>query len=146
MRDTICDMARPYNIMAKPAGAQCNLDCRYCFYVPKSALYAEQRPRMSDEVLAAYVKQMLNSQPGPEVSFAWQGGEPTLMGLPFYSRVVEAQKQFARPGVVLRNALQTNGTLLDDEWCGNNNDGLYPPERQWVQDNVRLERVCQLGS
>lgn len=73
---------RAFHVMAKPAGAQCNLDCRYCFYMPKAVLNPERRPRMYDDLLARFVRQMLECQPGPEVSFAWQGSEPILVGLP----------------------------------------------------------------
>jgi uncharacterized protein len=103
--------------MAKPRGAICNLNCAYCFYLPKEALYPASRFRMSDETLEAFVRQYISAQRAPEVNFTWQGGEPTLMGLNFFRRVVELQKQYARPGMHISNALQTNGTLLDDEWC-----------------------------
>lgn len=101
--------------MAKPAGATCNLDCRYCFYVSRAE--AAPRARMSDEVLTAYVRDYCHAQPGSEIAFAWQGGEPTLMGLDFFKRVVELQAIHCPPGKTCTNALQTNGTRLTDEWA-----------------------------
>ncbi|MCI0538986.1 MAG: anaerobic sulfatase maturase [Verrucomicrobiales bacterium] len=102
--------------MSKPAGAVCNLDCKYCFYLDKESLYqAGSRFRMSDEVLESYVRQQIEAQPEGEILFAWQGGEPTLLGVPFFERAVELERRHAQ-GRPVRNALQTNGTLLDDVW------------------------------
>ena len=106
-----------FHIMAKPRGAICNLDCDYCFYLRKEALYPDGSFRMSDRTLEIYTRQYIHSQRTPEVNFAWQGGEPTLMGLDFYRKALAYQKKYARPGMQIENALQTNGTLLDDEWC-----------------------------
>ena len=103
-------------MIAKPTGAACNLSCRYCFFLTKEALYPGSRFRMSEETLEVYVRQLIASQAGPEITFAWQGGEPTLMGLPFFRRCVELQRQYARPGTTITNTMQTNGVLLDDEW------------------------------
>jgi len=104
------------HLMAKPIGPLCNLDCGYCFYLEKqSAFPPHQRFRMSDEVLEAYVQGYIAAQPAPEVEFTWQGGEPTLMGLEFFERAVVLQRKFAQ-GKQIRNTLQTNGTLLDDDW------------------------------
>jgi uncharacterized protein len=103
--------------MAKPAGPACNLACRYCFYLEKKKLFEEgNRFRMSDEVLASYVRQYIASQDGPEVNFAWQGGEPTLVGLDFFKRAVALQSRYAG-GKRIKNSIQTNGVLLDEEWC-----------------------------
>jgi uncharacterized protein len=103
--------------MAKPIGPICNLDCKYCFYLEKKGLYAKnERFRMSDEVLEAYVKQYIEGQDVPEISFVWQGGEPTLLGVDFFRKVVALQRTYAS-GKRISNAIQTNGTLLDDEWC-----------------------------
>ncbi len=103
--------------MTKPIGPICNLDCKYCFYLEKEKLYPNERQwRMNDEVLERYIRQYIEAQPGPEVNFAWQGGEPTLLGLDFFRKAVALQKRFAG-GKTVSNALQTNGTLLDDEWC-----------------------------
>lgn len=110
--------SRPFHVMSKPTGAACNIDCGYCFYLEKSALY----PRgsigtMSDEVLEAHIRQTFESQPGPMVTLAWQGGEPTLMGLDFFRRAVAIERRLAPPGVQVERTLQTNGLLLDEEWC-----------------------------
>jgi uncharacterized protein len=106
-----------FHVMAKPIGPICNLDCTYCFYLEKETLYPEKSNwRMQDGVLEAYIRQYIEAQDVPEVTFAWQGGEPTLMGVEFFRRVVELQKKYAG-GKAIANALQTNGTLLDDEWC-----------------------------
>lgn len=105
------------HLMAKPVGPICNLDCSYCFYLEKEQLYPpRERFRMSDEVLRAYIQGYIAAQPSPEVEFTWQGGEPTLLGLDFYQRAVAFQHEFG-DGKVIRNTLQTNGTLLDDDWC-----------------------------
>ncbi|WP_206026082.1 anaerobic sulfatase maturase [Roseimicrobium sp. ORNL1] len=102
--------------MAKPSGAKCNLDCKYCFYLEKEGLYPSGSHRMTDEVLEAYVRGQIESQPaGAEVLFAWQGGEPTLMGVPFFEKAVALQKELGR-GRRIANAFQTNGVLLDDVW------------------------------
>ncbi|WP_254602184.1 anaerobic sulfatase maturase [Cupriavidus taiwanensis] len=108
----------PFHAMAKPSGADCNLDCSYCFYLEKAALYpATGKRRMTDGVLEAYVRAYLAAHPaGAEVVFTWQGGEPTLLGLDFYRRAV-AWQQRLRAGRTIRNSFQTNGLLLDDAWC-----------------------------
>jgi len=95
----------------------CNLDCTYCYYLEKENLYAGSGRdfRMADDVLETYIRQYIQSQPVQQVSFAWQGGEPTLLGIPFFERVVELQKKHAA-GKTIDNAFQTNGTLLNDEW------------------------------
>ncbi len=103
--------------MLKPRGAVCNLDCAYCFYLPKEALYPGGRFRMSEEVLESFTRQYIAAQQVPEVTFAWQGGEPTLMGLDFFRRAVELQRKYRPPGARILNSIQTNGTLLDDDWC-----------------------------
>ncbi|MCA9969331.1 MAG: anaerobic sulfatase maturase [Anaerolineales bacterium] len=108
---------RAFHIMTKPAGAICNLDCKYCYFLSKEMMYPGSRFRMADELLETFVKQYIEAQQAPEVTFAWQGGEPTLMGLPFFERVIHYQQKHARPGMAIHNALQTNGTLLDDDWC-----------------------------
>jgi len=106
-----------FHVMAKPTGAVCNLDCTYCFFLSKEQLYPGSNFRMSDEVLEAYVRQLLEAHVGSdEVVVAFQGGEPTLMGLDFFRRAVELERQYARPGQKILNTIQTNGTLLDDAW------------------------------
>lgn len=109
---------RAFHVMTKPIGPICNLDCAYCYYLEKEHLYpGTQSFRMSDALLESYVRQYIEANPGPEVHFAWQGGEPTLMGLDFFRRVVELQKKYLPRGWTCTNALQTNGTLLTPEWC-----------------------------
>lgn len=102
--------------MAKPSGSACNLGCSYCFYLEKEHLYPETRRfRMSPAVLETYVRDYIAAQPGPHVSFAWQGGEPTLMGVEFFREAVALQQRYAA-GKQIDNAFQTNGVLLNDEW------------------------------
>lgn len=109
---------RSFHLMAKPAGSACNLDCAYCFYLSKETLPGGPGPgRMSDEMLENFVRRYIEGVTGPQVVFSWQGGEPTLRGLDFYRRVVELQRKHARPGQRIGNDLQTNGTLLGEEWC-----------------------------
>ncbi len=105
------------HVMAKPSGAICNIDCKYCFYLEKEKLYPDIQKnwRMDDETLEHYVSQYIQAQDVPEVNFAWQGGEPTLLGVEFYRRAVELQRKYAN-GKTVFNAFQTNGILLDDEW------------------------------
>jgi uncharacterized protein len=115
---TIIQNAPPrFHLLAKPTGATCNLACAYCFFLDKELLYPGSHFRMSDEVLEAYIRQLIEAHQIPQVTVAWQGGEPTLMGLDFYRRAIELQKKYARPGMTFENTMQTNGTLLDDEWC-----------------------------
>jgi uncharacterized protein len=103
--------------MAKPTGAMCNLACKYCFYTPKKKLYPYEDFRMSDETLKEYVKQYIEAIKIPEVTFAWQGGEPTLMGIDFFKKAIKYQNQYKKDGMKIYNTIQTNGTLLNDEWC-----------------------------
>ncbi|MFN2183304.1 MAG: anaerobic sulfatase maturase [Anaerolineae bacterium] len=105
------------HVLAKPTGAACNLACAYCFFLDKELLYPDSRLRMSDEVLEAYIRQLIAAHRTDEVTVAWQGGEPTLMGVDFYRKAIELQAKYARPGMRFENTMQTNGTLLDDEWC-----------------------------
>jgi uncharacterized protein len=106
-----------FHLLTKPIGPICNLDCKYCFYLEKEKLYPDERQwRMSDEVLEEYVRQYIQSQSSQEIFFAWQGGEPTLLGVDFFRKAIALQKKFAG-GKNISNALQTNGTLLDDDWC-----------------------------
>jgi uncharacterized protein len=106
-----------FHLLAKPAGAACNLGCKYCFYLPKEKLYPDSRLNMTDELLELYIKQLPESHRVPRVTVAWQGGEPTLMGVDFYRQAIAYQEKYRRPGMTFENTLQTNGTLLDDEWC-----------------------------
>ena len=104
-----------FSVMAKPIGPACNLRCKYCFYLEKDALFAAGDRRMSEQVLEAYVRKYIASEPSREVTFHWQGGEPTLMGLDFYRQVMALQQRYAA-GKRISNTLQTNGTLLDNAW------------------------------
>jgi len=112
------DAALPaFHVLAKPRGAICNLHCAYCFYLAKEQLYPGSGFRMSDELLERFVRQTIEAHRAPDVTFTWQGGEPTLMGLDFFRRAVELQRTYRKPGTRIHNALQTNATLLTDEWC-----------------------------
>jgi len=103
-----------FHVMAKPTGAQCNLDCAYCFFLKKESLYPDSTFRMTDEVMESYVRQTIEAQ---LPSIAWQGGEPTLMGLDFFRRVMTIERKYLKPGQQIENTLQTNGILIDEEWC-----------------------------
>jgi uncharacterized protein len=105
------------HVLAKPTGAICNLDCKYCFFLSKEMLYPGDRFRMSDELLEIYIRQLLEMQPLGDVNVAWQGGEPTLMGIEFFRRAVAHVERHRKSGQNIQHTIQTNGTLLDDEWC-----------------------------
>ena len=106
-----------FHVMTKPIGPICNLDCKYCFYLEKENLYPDTRNwTMPPEVLERYIQQYIAAQPADEVHFAWQGGEPTLLGLDFFRNVMELERKYA-DGKTIHNALQTNATLVDDEWA-----------------------------
>jgi uncharacterized protein len=108
--------AAGFHIMTKPIGPICNLDCKYCFYLEKENLYPDTRRwAMPADVLERYIEEYIAAQPGDEVHFAWQGGEPTLRGVDFFRAVVTLEQKHAG-GKSIHNALQTNGTLIDDEW------------------------------
>ena len=106
-----------FHVLAKPTGAICNLDCKYCFFLSKEMLYPGDRFRMSDELLKTYIQQLLESQPLGELNIAWQGGEPTLMGIDFFRRAIVYVEKYRKPGQSVLHTIQTNGTLLTDEWC-----------------------------
>src|SRR6185369_2406103 len=89
--------SRPFHVLSKPTGAICNLDCKYCFFLSKEMLYPGSRFRMADDMLETYIRQLLESQPGPDVQVAWQGGEPTLMGLEFFKKSIEYVERYRRP-------------------------------------------------
>lgn len=108
---------QPFHLLAKPTGAICNLDCKYCFFLSKDALYPGSRFHMTDDLLDTYIRQLLDSNPLEEINIAWQGGEPTLMGLDFFKRSIELVAKYKRPDQRILHTMQTNGTLLDDEWC-----------------------------
>ena len=134
--------------MTKPMGPLCNLDCKYCFYLEKEKLYPRDTNwAMPPEVLESFIRQHIESHSVPEVLFAWQGGEPTLLGVDYFRKVVELQKTYAN-GKVIKNAFQTNGVLLDDVWCeffhqhqfliGLSIDGPQP-----LHDHYRVDRGGQ---
>jgi uncharacterized protein len=135
-----------FHLLAKPSGSTCNIDCTYCFFLSKDALYPNEKHRMSDATLETYIRQLLESHRTPTVTVAWQGGEPTLMKLEFFKRSVEIVEKYRRPGQTVEHTFQTNGILLDDEWCsffkehnflvGLSVDG--PPE---IHDTYRLDRT-----
>ncbi len=107
-----------FNVMVKPRGSLCNLACDYCYYLDKEQLYPGSQFHMADAVLEQFTREYIDAQRElPEVTFAWQGGEPTLMGIEFFQRAVELQARYRPPGMRIGNALQTNATALDDMWC-----------------------------
>lgn len=108
---------RAFHVMVKGSGAQCNLDCKYCYYLSKENLYPGSRFRMTDEVLERFTKQYILAQGGQEVTFSWQGGEPTLLGLAFFEQAVEYQKKYQKPGMKILNSFQTNGLVLNKQWA-----------------------------
>ncbi len=134
-----------FHVMLKPRGPICNLDCAYCFYLSKEDLYPDATFRMSEALLEDYTRQYIEAQRVPEVTFAWQGGEPTLMGLAFFEKAVELQQKYATPGMRIYNNFQTNGVLLDDDWCRFFHDhgfliGLSLDGPQDIHDTYRVDK------
>ena len=135
--------SRDFQVFVKPVGPECNLGCSYCYYLGKPSAGALG---MADEVLEEYIRGHIAAAPGPEVSFSWHGGEPTLLGIDYFQRILALQKKHLRPGMVVSNGIQTNGTLLDGDWgrflagerfaVGLSLDG--PPE---VHDRHRLTKT-----
>jgi uncharacterized protein len=106
-----------FHVMLKPAGPSCNLNCTYCYYLEKRKLFPQVKDfRMSEELLENFIRQFIEAHQIPVVTFTWQGGEPTLMGLDFFRNVIKLQKKYAS-GKNIENAFQTNGTRLSDDWC-----------------------------
>jgi len=135
-----------FHIMAKPIGPVCNLNCLYCFYLEKEALFPRgENYRMSDEVLEVYIRKTAEvSRNLPELLFAWQGGEPMLMGIDFYRKALDLQRRYAE-GKRVVNTFQTNGTLLNDEWCRflkehNFLIGLSLDGPEHIHDRFRVDR------
>ena len=122
-----------FHLLVKPTGAVCNLDCKYCFFLSKEVLYPGSRFRMADELLETYIRQLLEAQQGPEVTIAWQGGEPTLMGLDFFKHSMELVEKYKKPGQILLHTIQTNGTRIDDELASLLQGAQFPggAERGW---------------
>jgi len=107
-----------YHLLAKPAGAACNLGCQYCFFLSKENLYApRESPLMEEHTLEIYIRQLMESSPGPEVHVAWQGGDPMLRGLEFFRRSVQLADQYRKAHQRVVHTIQTNGTLVDDLWA-----------------------------
>lgn len=106
-----------YHVLAKPTGPICNLDCEYCFFLSKEMLYPGDRFRMADDLLETYLRQLLESHLTPDVTVAWQGGEPTMMGLDFFRRSVELVDRLKRPHQRIQYTIQTNGVLIDEAWA-----------------------------
>lgn len=116
-REQRSNTAQGIHVVAKPIGPMCNLNCEYCFYLEKQALFGvNEKYRMTDKVLSTFITNYIISQPTPVVEFVWQGGEPTLLGVDFFKRVIELQRPFIHKKTIT-NSLQTNGTLLTNEWC-----------------------------
>lgn len=114
---TFSPFSRPLYVMAKPAGPLCNLACEYCYYLEKSRLYPDDSNRiLSDELLELFIRQYLEAQTTPEVLFTWHGGEPLMRPISFYRKALQLQAKYAR-GRRISNSIQTNGTLLNDDWC-----------------------------
>lgn len=106
-----------FTVMLKPAGPSCNLDCTYCYYLEKKKLYPSERKfRMTDQLLETFTKQYIEANNVPVVTFTWQGGEPSLMGLDFFAKAIGLQKKYAGDKII-ENSFQTNGTRINDEWC-----------------------------
>jgi uncharacterized protein len=137
-----------FHLLAKPSGSTCNLDCTYCFFLSKEALYPGSTHRMSHATLETYIRQLLESHRTPSVTVAWQGGEPTLMTLDFFKRSVAYVEKYRRPGQQVQFTFQTNGILLDDGWCAFLNEnrflvGLSVDGPEEIHDTYRLSKGGQ---
>ena len=107
-----------FQVFVKPIGSICNLDCHYCYYLEKEHLYpGSESFLMPDDILEEYISQHIEASPDPVIQFSWHGGEPTLLGLDYFRRIVELQRRHLPPGRHIANGIQTNGTLLDNDWC-----------------------------
>ena len=110
--------SREFQVFAKPVGPICNLDCHYCYYLKKEHLYPKGESfRMPDDILEEYIVQHIDASPDPEISFSWHGGEPTILGLDYFRKIVALQRKHQPPNRRITNGIQTNGTLLDEDWC-----------------------------
>lgn len=107
---------RGFTSMVKPVGSLCNMRCKYCYYLDKAALYDYRQPLMSDELLERYIRANIEGNNSPVIAFAWHGGEPLLAGKEFFRKAVALEQKYAE-GRTVENSIQTNGLLLDDEWC-----------------------------
>jgi len=110
--------SREFQVFTKPIGSICNLDCQYCYYLKKQSLYPEEASfRMPHDTLETYIAQHIDASPGPDIRFSWHGGEPTLLGLDYFRNIVALQRRHQPPDRRITNGIQTNGTLLDEDWC-----------------------------
>ncbi len=110
--------SREFQVFAKPIGSVCNLGCHYCYYLRKEHLYPEgELFRMTDDILEEYIVQHIEAFPGPVIRFSWHGGEPTVLGLDYFRKIVALQRKHKPPRQRIMNGIQTNGTLLDEDWC-----------------------------
>ena len=137
-----------FHLLAKPSGATCNIDCTYCFFLSKEALYPNEKSRMSEATLETYIRQLLESHRTQEVTVAWQGGEPTLMKLDFFKHAVELVETYRRPEQIVQHTFQTNGLLLDDDWCAFFKEhhflvGLSVDGPRELHDTYRVDRRGQ---
>jgi uncharacterized protein len=138
--------ARPYQVFAKPNGSICNLGCDYCYYLKKRSLYpGEKSFRMPEDILEEYILQHIAACPDPVIPFSWHGGEPTLVGLGYFRRIVELQRKHRPSHRRIINGIQTNGTLIDEEWCRflaaeSFSVGLSLDGPQQLHDSHRLTR------
>ena len=138
-----------FHVMAKPAGAACNLDCTYCFYLHKRGLRdGPGAGHMDDDLLERFIRDYIQSVTADEVVFSWQGGEPTLLGVEFFEKIVALQRKHAKPGQRIENDLQTNGTLLTDDWAlflkqHNFLVGLSIDGPREIQDNFRVTKRAE---
>ena len=111
-------VSRPYQIFAKPIGSLCNLSCDYCYYLKKKSLYPDDQSfRMPEDILEEYILRHIEACPDAVIPFAWHGGEPTLLGMDYFQKIVQLQRKHRPPDRQIINGIQTNGTLLDEEWC-----------------------------
>ncbi|MEI6153066.1 MAG: anaerobic sulfatase maturase, partial [Deltaproteobacteria bacterium] len=109
---------REFQVFAKPAGSVCNLECHYCYYLKKEDLYPKGKPfRMPDDILEEYIVQHIHASPAPVINFSWHGGEPTVLGLDYFRKIAALQRKHQLPGRRISNGIQTNGTLIDEDWC-----------------------------
>jgi len=137
-----------FHLLAKPSGSTCNIDCTYCFFLSKESLYPNEKSRMSEVTLETYIRQLLESHRTPTVTVAWQGGEPTLMKLDFFRRSIELVEKYRQPGQAVEHTFQTNGILLDDEWCAFFKEhkflvGLSVDGPRELHDTYRVDRSKQ---
>jgi uncharacterized protein len=114
----MAEASREFQVFAKPGGSVCNLECRYCYYLKKKDLYQNGTSfRMSGDILEKYIVQHIDASDASVINFSWHGGEPTVLGLDYFRKIVELQRKHQPPGRQIRNGIQTNGTLLDEDWC-----------------------------